>query len=255
IQHAPRQPLIFRRFRMQRIASQQRIANRGKADPVTIVYVLFALDWVRFQSIEDLVFAFVKIGLAGFLQVQLDYDFILHGVAIALDRGVVQSHLVQIAANRADVRGIHKLHVDQGAATEIHAQRNAVPEQHGKNASHAEDQREAEEVPLFTKKIDICIAKKFHCVLTFCQMLKASPRPLRLSTASKITRETKTAVNRLAKRPKISVRPNPLTGPVPTKNKISAETMVVTWVSRIVVQARSKPWSTAAAAALPLRNS
>jgi hypothetical protein len=42
-----------------------------------------------------------------------------------------------------------------------------VPEQHGKNASHAEDQREAEEVPLFAQEIDICIAKKFHCVLTF----------------------------------------------------------------------------------------
>ncbi len=45
---------------------------------------------------------------------------------------------------------------------------------------------------------------------------------------SKITRETKTEVNRLAARPKLRVTANPRTGPVPNRNKMMAETIVVT---------------------------
>jgi hypothetical protein len=40
-----------------------------------------------------------------------------------------------------------------------------VPEQHGKNASHAEDQRESEEIPLLAEEIYVWIAKKFHAAL------------------------------------------------------------------------------------------
>src|ERR1035438_9361349 len=47
--------------------------------------------------------------------------------------------------------------------------------------------------------------------------------------ASKITRDTKTEVNRLAKRPKLRVTANPRTGPLPNRNRISADTMVVTF--------------------------
>src|SRR5215472_4332508 len=68
-------------------------------------------------------------------------------------------------------------------------------------------------------------------------ILNASPRCLRLSTKSKITRDTKTAVNRLASRPKVSVTANPFTGPVPKINRMNAETIVVTCVSTIVIQA------------------
>jgi hypothetical protein len=39
-----------------------------------------------------------------------------------------------------------------------------VPEEHGEDAGHAEDQREAKEVPLLAQKIDICITKKFHVI-------------------------------------------------------------------------------------------
>jgi len=53
-------------------------------------------------------------------------------------------------------------------------------------------------------------------------MLNASPRCFRLRTQSKITRETNTAVNRFASKPKVSVTANPFTGPVPNKNKIAA---------------------------------
>ena len=44
-------------------------------------------------------------------------------------------------------------------------------------------------------------------------MLRASPRCLRLKTQSKITRETNTAVNRLANKPKVSVTAKPLHRP------------------------------------------
>jgi hypothetical protein len=37
-----------------------------------------------------------------------------------------------------------------------------MPERHGKQSSHAEDQREGEKVPLFPKKIDVCVSKEFH---------------------------------------------------------------------------------------------
>src|SRR5581483_8081501 len=68
-------------------------------------------------------------------------------------------------------------------------------------------------------------------------MLSASPRCLRLKIQSKITRETKTAVNKFAKRPKLSVTANPRTGPVPKINRMIAETIVVTCVSTIVIHA------------------
>src|SRR5436305_12081336 len=58
-------------------------------------------------------------------------------------------------------------------------------------------------------------------------MLNASPRSLRFKMASKMTRETNTAVNRFASRPKVNVTANPRTGPVPKRNRITAETMVV----------------------------
>ena len=72
-------------------------------------------------------------------------------------------------------------------------------------------------------------------------MLNASPRCFLLNTKSKMTRETKTAVNKFASRPKVRVTANPFTGPVPKINRMNAETMVVTCVSTIVIQACAKP--------------
>ena len=72
-------------------------------------------------------------------------------------------------------------------------------------------------------------------------MLKASPRCLRLKIQSNMVRETNTAVNRFASKPKVSVTANPCTGPVPKRNRIAADTMVVTCVSTIVIQAWLKP--------------
>src|SRR5580704_434719 len=85
-------------------------------------------------------------------------------------------------------------------------------------------------------------------------ILNASPRCLRLSYQSKITRDTNTAVNKFANRPKLRVTAKPRTGPVPKINKMIAETMVVTCVSTIVIQAWPKPCSTAEGGVFPLRN-
>jgi hypothetical protein len=37
-----------------------------------------------------------------------------------------------------------------------------MPEKHGTQASHAEDQRKGKEVPLLPKEIDVRISKEFH---------------------------------------------------------------------------------------------
>jgi len=52
-------------------------------------------------------------------------------------------------------------------------------------------------------------------------MLRASPRCLRLSTQSKMKRDTNTAVNRFASKPNVSVVANPFTGPVPKMKRIA----------------------------------
>ena len=53
----------------------------------------------------------------------------------------------------------------------------------------------------------------------------------------------------------ISVTAKPLIGPVPNWNRNRAEMIVVTCVSTIVPNARSKPFSIAAFGVLPLRSS
>jgi hypothetical protein len=37
-----------------------------------------------------------------------------------------------------------------------------MPEQHGAYASHAEDEREGQKIPLLAQKIDVGIAKELH---------------------------------------------------------------------------------------------
>jgi hypothetical protein len=37
-----------------------------------------------------------------------------------------------------------------------------VPEQHGKQARNAEDQRKGEKIPFLSEKIDVGIAKELH---------------------------------------------------------------------------------------------
>jgi hypothetical protein len=57
---------------------------------------------------------------------------------------------------------VGKLDFDQRASAKVNPQRNAMPEQHGKDTGHADDERESEEVPLLAEKIYVWISKKFH---------------------------------------------------------------------------------------------
>src|SRR5437667_9383681 len=82
-------------------------------------------------------------------------------------------------------------------------------------------------------------------------MLNASPRCLRLKIQSKIMRETKTAVKRFANKPKFNVTAKTLTGPVPKRNRMAAETIVVTIVSTIVIHAGRNAFSTAEGGVCP----
>src|SRR5262249_12987457 len=167
VQNVACHPLVLRRAGMRRIPGDQRIANRGKADHIIIVDVSFALDWIRLQRVDDLFLAPIKVGLAGLLDVQLDHHLVGRCHVVALDDGVMESALVQLAADGVDIRRVSELYIHYRPAPEFDAQRNLVPEEHGENAGHTEDQRKAEEVPFLAQEIDVGIAKKFHFVLTF----------------------------------------------------------------------------------------
>ena len=117
---------------------------------------------MRLQRLDDRLTSAVELGFAGVLLGQRDDDLVVGRWTIALDPGIVDARAIRSSANLVDVRRLVKLHVDQRSALEVHPERNAVPEQHRQQAGHAENQREAEEVPLFTKPIDIYITKQFH---------------------------------------------------------------------------------------------
>ena len=123
----------------------QVILHAGQAG---IVQVLLAFRHVGFQRLDDGQLAGVERTLAGLFLLQGDQNFVGSGVAIALYAGILQPGAVQIAANLVVVGGGGGFQVNVGAALEVHSQRNAVPEHHAEDAGHAEDQREAEEIPL-----------------------------------------------------------------------------------------------------------
>ena len=66
-----------------------------------------------------------------------------------------------------------------------------------------------------------------------------------------MVRDTKTAVNMLARMPMDRVTAKPLTGPVPNWKRKSAAIRVVMFASRIVPKARANPVSMAARTVLP----
>ena len=111
------------------------------------------------QGADDGVLALIERRLAGFLDAQVDQDFVVGGRAEALDAGIVQAGAVHVVANLVEIGRLRELDVDQRAAAEVHTQRNVMPEQHGTDAGDAEDQREGKEIPLLAEEIDIGIAK------------------------------------------------------------------------------------------------
>ena len=72
-------------------------------------------------------------------------------------------------------------------------------------------------------------------------MLRSVSLGLRHIWISKMARETNTAVNRFAIKPITRVTAKPRTGPVPKMKRNALATTVVTCVSMIVTNARSKP--------------
>ena len=70
--------------------------------------------------------------------------------------------MVEFSTNRVLVGRMGKLNIDERPTTEVDSPRNVVPEQHGKQARNAEDQRKGEKIPLFSQKIYIGIAKELH---------------------------------------------------------------------------------------------
>src|SRR4029077_10263314 len=75
---------------------------------------------------------------------------------------VLQPGALNLRVDGGRIGRVRVLRVDQRTAAEIDTQWDAVPERHGKQSCHAEDEREGQEVPLFPEEIDVCISKKFH---------------------------------------------------------------------------------------------
>ena len=70
-----------------------------------------------------------------------------------------------------------------------------------------------------------------------------------------MTRVTTMEVKSEATSPMISEVAKPRTGPVPVERRMKPAIRVVTWASKMVQNARSYPWSTAARAVFPLASS
>jgi hypothetical protein len=60
---------------------------------------------------------------------------------------------------------MRELHVNEGPAPEVYAQRNAMPKQHGKQSRYAEHQRKGEKIPLLAEKVYVGFFEKFHAVV------------------------------------------------------------------------------------------
>src|SRR5579864_9526954 len=74
----------------------------------------------------------------------------------------MQANPIHGGAYRIVIGRVRELHVNQRAAAEVDAVRDAVPEQHGKYPRHAEDQRKGEKIPLLAEKIYAGTAKELH---------------------------------------------------------------------------------------------
>ncbi len=124
---------------MQRVLLQQVLLESWCT---AVVQVLLAgVGGVRrLQRLDDDIFAAIEGRLAGFLHAQIDQDFIIGSRTKALDARVLQSCAVHGMPDLVEVRSLRKLDVHQRAAAELHAQRNAMPEENGQQAGNAEDQ-------------------------------------------------------------------------------------------------------------------
>ena len=79
-----------------------------------------------------------------------------------LDAAIADAGPVDRLAYAVRRRRRVKLHIDQRAALEVDPQWNVAPEKDGQQASHAEDEGEAEEIPLLPQPVDLYVVKQFH---------------------------------------------------------------------------------------------
>src|SRR5208283_339038 len=138
----------------------QKIIRDGQGTGV--VEILFPGGGVAFERLKDLDFTLVESLFAGLLNIEGDQHFVIAGLAVPLNAGVLQAGALDLRVDGGRIGSMRVLHVDQRPAAEVDAQRDAVPERHGKHSSHAEDQREGQEVPLLPKEIDVRVSKEFH---------------------------------------------------------------------------------------------
>ena len=104
----------------------------------------------NFERLDDVILATRKVGFIILRAVlrQADQDLIVASFAVLLNAGILQANAIQVATNFVEVGRLRELDVSVGAAAKINPERNTVPGNHRNDAGDAEDEREAEEVPL-----------------------------------------------------------------------------------------------------------
>ena len=157
VQYLACYPLVLLRIWPAKVVTDGIFANVVQVS----VEILLRAGRIGFKCPNDLIFALGYICTRSRALGQVNQDFIGIG-AITLDAGAMDACPVEYRADVILIGLLGKLHIHQRAAPELHSQGDAVPEKHGKQASHAEDQREAQEIPLLAQEIYVCVAKKFH---------------------------------------------------------------------------------------------
>src|ERR1700757_1887736 len=127
-----------------------------------IVQVRLSRRSMGFQRLNNLELALIESLLAGLTHVQVDQLLVIGDRTQTLKLEITQARMIQLGADRIFVRRVRELHINQRSTAEVNSPRNVVPEQHGKQARDAEDQRKGEKIPLFSKKIDVGVAKELH---------------------------------------------------------------------------------------------
>src|SRR5258708_803190 len=117
---------------------------------------------MTFERLNDLRLTLIQRLFARLLDIERNQHFVIGGLSVTLDAGIFQPGAFDLIVDRGRIGRMRILDENQRAAAEVNAERNTMPECHGKHSRHAEDKREREEVPLLAEKIDVGVAKKFQ---------------------------------------------------------------------------------------------
>src|ERR1700722_12372227 len=154
---------------MLRVLLHQEVGQRSGANIVQIQLALVGSTGRRIvavQRLHDGVAARLGIRLLHLLLRQGDDHLVARSLpqplAERLDAEIANAGLVHRRTDAVGGRRGVELHVDQRAALEVDAQRNAVPEENRQQAGHTENEREAEEIPFLPQPVDLYVVKQFH---------------------------------------------------------------------------------------------